>query len=177
MGDRMNGQATIPLAEINDILQIPKITTAPMKWKRDEDSARIKYKGALELESGESKDKMILVCQYVIALSSLPATLNLSFLYKARRVFAIDIEDESKTHLNRIGTGRTYFKKKIHGSHIHTWSIEGLGGYAEPLPATQSIDPDSIWQLFQSQSNIAIRGGFIHPLSKGDPTQGMLELR
>lgn len=173
----MNRQHSLSLDEVNRIMQVQKTTTSNMVWKCDDDSKRIQYKGALQIISGESKDKMMLISNYVIPFSQFPATFNLSFLYKGRRVYAIDIEEKNRRHKNIVGLGRKYHQKIIYGSHIHTWSHDGQG-YAEPLQESLADDPESIWQIFESQTNIVIRGGFIHPLSKGgDPSQVMLDLR
>lgn len=89
-------------------------------------------------------------------------TCYVSLFVGPHRIFGIDSQ-VGQVHTNKIGYGRTYYKKTIKcPSHIHVWTDAGEG-YVEPLepPVTELKD---IFSEFKARVNLWLNGEYLHPL-------------
>jgi hypothetical protein len=154
----------ISIADAQKVTSRSKKLVAPMAWAKKlnhSDPVWYEYRSALEYEDDptETPEGLMVVCQWKCKDGLKSETWNFGLFFGGGRICGID-SNELQKHTNKVGVGRPYFRRTIHGIHEHTWSEEGYG-YVEPL-ALVPVDGPSVWKAFVAGAGIA-DPGFVHP--------------
>ncbi|MCD0504052.1 hypothetical protein [Bordetella petrii] len=161
----------ITAAEVRDILAEPKETARPVAWVHRPAPGQVQwmeFASACRLR-GETRDDIIFRAVYrpartavhgqaVIALAE---TCSASLFIGPHRVLGVDTGHTF--HTNLVGKGRRHHGGVLTGrTHRHLWHEDGEG-YAEPVePGLDDIA--ALIPYFLKQANLALPGGFAHPL-------------
>lgn len=145
---------------VREMEWIPKKTVSNPQWNEFVSACRIQ---------SEIREDVMFRAQFrparVIVVGGADITLseifNCAICVGPHRILALDSEDTA--HTNKIGIGRSFYKKKLTGrTHLHLWT-EGGYGYAEPIePPLMSVE--SLIADFLPRANLTLLGSFRHPL-------------
>lgn len=158
-------------SEVRDILAAPKETVKPVAWTARPAAGQaqwMEYASTCRLR-GEARDDIIFRAVYRpagtavhgLAVIALPETCSASLFVGPHRVLGVDTTDAFHTSL--VGAGRPHHGVVLQSrTHLHTWHDDGEG-YAEPVEPPLN-DLAAVVSYFLQQANLALAGGFAHPL-------------
>lgn len=152
-------------AEIEAFMATSKIAVASMSWREKltkSDPQWWEYVSAIEIDGVVAEDVQFVV-QWRPGAGAAGDKYNCGLLYRSDRVYAVDFDMDGQ-HTNKVGKGRTLYKKQIGpGTHEHTWSEDGYG-YAEPI-LPDFPDLSALFDYFCQKANLNVRSGFRSPPS------------
>lgn len=173
----MSRKKKIPsMDEVDEILNIDKITVKDLEWLEKKTFSApqwVEFKTACRIEN-KIREDVFFVSNYRASklLSANGFTLekneifNASILIGGSRVGAIDCGDSP--HRNTKGKGLPFFGQNISTkTHKHIWTPEGYG-YVEPYDTIYDIE--ELLDVFQREYNLTIKGSFVHPMHRIQPT-------
>lgn len=165
----------IALDAANSILLTPKVLVRPMHWSPKLSSLSpgwVQYSSALSFQdTAEVVEDLMVDCVWRPKIYDREAKFGVGIRSGSDRLYALDISEHTR-HLNKVGRGRSYFRKEIRGSHEHTWSSDGYG-YVEAVDLS-SDDLAAVWKRFLHFAGIASDSDFVHPDSAINFGQGTL---
>ena len=154
----------ISIAVAQQVVARAKTVVAPMAWaKKLNHTAPVwyEYRSALEYvdDPTETPEGLSIVGQWKCKDGLKPENWTFGLFFEGVRVYAVDVQLLSY-HTNKVGQGRPFFCRSIHGIHEHTWSEEGYG-YAEPF-ALNPVEGRAAWTEFLARASIS-DSPFVHP--------------
>ena len=151
--------------DIDAFVAAEKNTVVSMNWREKltkNDPQWWEYVSAVEIDGVVVEDVQLIV-QWRLGIGAAGDKYNCGLLYQSKRVYAIDFDLDGR-HTNKVGKGRTLYRKLIGpGTHEHTWSEDGYG-YAEPISPDFS-DFSALFDYFCQKSNLIVDGHFKSPPS------------
>lgn len=158
----------VPVSEVEKFLKASKRSVTGMAWREGlskKDGVQWwKWDCAVELDGIFSEGSRI-VLQWRPEIGAASEKFNCGLLFKNERIYAIDFDPDGQHTNIKTGKGRIYFGKRFGpGTHVHSWSVDGGYGYAEPIQDFENLA--ALFAYFCKTSNLHVQGGFKHPPSQ-----------
>ncbi len=152
-------------SEIETFMAAKKSAVVSMNWREKlakQSPQWWEYVSAIEIDGVVVEDVRLIV-QWRFSEGAAGEKYNCGLLYQGDRIFAVDFEPDGQ-HTNKVGKGRSLYRKQIGpGTHEHTWSEDGYG-YAEPIsPDFSSFS--ALFDYFCQKTNLNVQSGFKSPPS------------
>ena len=166
------------VTEVDALLAVPKGLVKSLSWiSKDQNKTPPHYEffSAVNLETMEIMEGVAVRAAWRRSpYEGVTPKYNFGLhLGLKNRVYALDIAPLDQ-HLNKVGNGREFYRKRISGSHEHFWTPEGYG-YAEPLAENiVASNMESQWLYFCERVNIIQNIEFTSPDFNSESGQGSL---
>lgn len=142
------------LVEIRRVITLPKawVASHEMPWVDAGGRPRgFKCRERLALPDGSQPAQLYVDCYFKPSgIQGCPDKLSLGLFFNRYRVLAVD-ENGPSGHVNVVGYGRPYFRKRVGHPQLHTVSDDAIYGYAEPI---EPMPLEQYWDYFVSEAGI-----------------------
>ena len=155
----------LTVADVDLFLSAPKSAVSAIEWRPTLSRKDVQWWGwdcAIEI-AGVVPEGTRIILQWRPIVGAASAKYSCGLLHRNDRVYAIDFDPEA-LHTNKVGLGRSQYRKRFGpGTHEHTWSEEGYG-YAEPIQ--DFADFTALFAYFCTKTTLQVEGGFRRPPSQ-----------